>query len=814
MPYILPKQKIDTKSKTREWSISVINELDKYSASRGTLSDGRSRRYVKQVNYDLLNGRFNRADFDYVTRPYGYETNAFPAELNHYDIISPKINLLRGEEMKRPFNFKVTSENGDSVTEAEEQKKKLIMQVFTNQELMGKATDDEIHKKLVEVENYVKYNYKDIRALYGQHALNYLVKDRQLLYMFNNGFLDVLVAGEEIYWTGIVNGEPVVRQVNPLDISVVLDPNSEFIDDSQAIIEERWMTLGMIMDEFYDELKTEEIDRLEERNLGAISYPYSNVPFNIVSIENVPLDSSTTTNTRGIKDKDGNIRVVRYEWRSMRKVGFLTFVNESGEEETIIVDEDFKVDKTLDERIEWRWINEYWEGIKIFDNIYVHVGPKQNQRRRMDNANICKSGYVGAILNNRNSMSVSLVGRAKTYQYLYNIIYYRLELALAKSKGKAMIMDIAQIPTSEGWDVQKWMYYLDAMGIAFVNSFEEGKRGTSFAGQKPSFNNFQAIDLTMGDYVQQCVQMLDKIEDKVGELMGVTRQRLGQIQSSELVGNTERAVSQSNNVTEYLFTVHNEVKRRVLTGVLEYAKIAWRKGKKINYIDDTLAHVFYNIEGEVFDNSEYGVFLSNTLRDNQILEGLRGLSQVALQTDKANLSDVIAMMKSDSIVEIERRLEQGEQRKMEQAQQQQQQEQGLEQAKVQNEQDKMAWEADQKDKDRANKIQVATISALGAASVGSKQEDMDQNGQPDALDVAQHMLKVQDLGLKEQQIQGKQKLEESKAKTAQEHNKNQIDLENKRISLKEKEMAQKKELEHAKIAAKKASDAKKPKTGK
>src|ERR1035437_2888162 len=526
--YLLPKQKIDSKNKSREWCISVINELDKYSASRGTLSDVRSRRYVKQVNYDLLNGRFNRADFDYVTRPYGYEINAFPAELNHYDIISPKINLLRGEEMKRPFNFKVVSENGESVTDAEDQKKKLLMQVFTNQETMEK-TDDEVHQELIKVEDYIKYNYKDIRALYGQHALNYIVKDRQLVYMFNNGFLDILVGAEEIYWTGIVNGEPVVRQVNPLDISVVLDPNSEFIDDAQAIIEERWMTLGMIMDEFYDELKPEEIDRLEERNLGAISYPYSNVPFNIVSIENVPLDSSTTTNTRGIKDKDGNIRVVRYEWRSMRKVGFLTFVNESGEEETIIVDEDFKVDKTLDERIEWRWINEYWEGIKIFDNIYVHVGPKQNQRRRMDNPNICKSGYVGAILNNRNSMSVSLVGRAKKYQYLYNIIYYRLELALAKSKGKAMIMDIAQIPTSEGWDVQKWMYYLDAMGIAFVNSFEEGKRGTSFAGQKPSFNNFQAIDLTMGDYVQQCVQMLDKIEDKVGELMGVTRQRLGQI---------------------------------------------------------------------------------------------------------------------------------------------------------------------------------------------------------------------------------------------------------------------------------------------
>lgn len=784
---VIPKQKIDTKDKTDDWAKAVMHELDKYSPTRGSHTDGRSKRSVKQINYDLLNGRFNRADFSYVTSPYGYSSESFPAELQHYDIISPKINLLVGEEMKRPFNFRVVSENSETVEDAKGKKKELILNVFKDRELMGKSTDEEIQKELAKVEDYVKYSYKDMKSLFGQHALNYLVKDRQLIYLFNRGFVDALVSGEEIYWTGIVNGEPVVRQVNPLELSVVLDPNSEFIDDAQAIIEERWITLGMILDEFYDELTPEDIDKLEDRTLSGTGMGAGTIPFQIVSVDSVPIQDSNLHSGAGAKDQNGNVRVVRYEWRSMRKIGFMTKPNVDGQEETIQVDETYKVNKNEDETVEWKWINEYWEGVKILDNIFVGIGPKKNQRRRMDNPNICKSGYVGIILNNRNSVSVSLVGRAKAYQYLYNIIYYRLELALAKSKGKAMIMDIAQIPTSEGWDVQKWMYYLDALGVGFINSHEEGKRGQS-QGKTSNFNQFTSVDLTMGDFVQQCVNILDKIEDKVGELMGVTRQRLGEIQSSELVGNTERAVSQSSHVTEYLFNAHNEVKRRVLTSVLEYAKIAWRKGKKINYVDEGLAHVFYEIDGDTFDNSEYGVFVSNTPRDTEILSGLRSLAQVALQSDKANLTDVIAMMKSDSIIEIERRLEQGERRKEEAMAQQQKEAQAVEQAKVKQAQDAMSMEIDQKEKDRQNKLQIAQIQALGFA----KDQDTNSNDVPDVLEVAELTHKVQT-------EQAKLDLEKDKLDVSRKNS------EDERVHT-EKLAKMNQETERMKIQAKKESD--------
>ena len=256
----------------------------------------------------------------------------------------------------------------------------------------------------------------------------------------------------------------------------------------------------------------------------------------------------------------------------------------------------------------------------------------------------------------------------KPYQYLYNIIFYRLELALAKSKGKVALMDVAQIPGSEGWDVDKWMYYLDAMGIMFINSAEEGNRG-----QQSNFNQFQSIDLTMGNYIQTHIALLSQIEDKIGQLAGVSRQREGQTMASELVGNVERSISQSSHITEIWFYQHNEVKRRVVEALVDVARIAWRKGKKINFVTDDLGRTLLNIDGTEFSNTQYGVHVGNTAKDTKALETARQLLQSGIQSDKISLSEAIGVLNSDSLSEIRVELEEGEERVQKRQQEQQQQ---------------------------------------------------------------------------------------------------------------------------------------------
>lgn len=707
----LPRQRLPRSKKTSSWGKSVIDELESLSYSESY--NGRSSKYKKQINFDLYNGKIDLADFEYVINPYGFKEDEFPASFQHYDIISPKLNLLLGEEIKRPFNFRAVSINEDAVTEIEKRQKEAVNQAYRDfiASIAEGRDPQEEEQKLANIDHYLKYSFSDATERTSNQLLNYLTRELSLEFKFNQGFKDALISGEEIYWTGIVSGAPAVRLCNPLDITVIMDPDSEFVDDAQAVLEERWLQPSTIIDEFYQSPDfTDAIaKRIESCNTGSgiasgdINYPYINIG-----------DDSRDQGRN--HDHDGTIRVLRCEWKSQRKVGFL-YSTEAGQEIVELVSEDFTIpgdapkDKDgyyhfNDMKLKWYWISEYWEGTKIGDDIYLDIKPKQNQRRNLDNPSICKSSYVGLIYNNRNSESVSLIDRMKPYQYLYDIIYYRLELALAKTKGKVALMDVAQIPGSEGWDVDKWMYYLDAMGIMFVNSMEEGNRG-----QTSNFNQFQSIDLTMGNYIQTHVALLEQIKAEVGELSGVTRQRLGQVQTSESVGGVERAVSQSSAITEIWFYQHNEVKRRVLESVLDVAKIAYRNGKKINYIADDMSRHLINVSDLEFATTQTGVFIGNTSKDNQRLSDAKQLLHAAMQGDKVKMSEAISVLNSDSLVDIRKELEKGEAAQEQRAQQEQQSAQQMQQQQIQAAQQEKQAEMAHEDKlnmrDNDTKLQIA-----------------------------------------------------------------------------------------------------------
>jgi len=697
----LPRQRISRSKKTKKWGKAVIDDLEKLTQSDSY--NGRSTNHRKQINFDLYNGKINLEDFEYVINPYGFKENEFPATLQHYDIISPKINLLLGEEIKRPFTFRCLSTNDSAIGELEEKKKEYITSAYQEYIMALAQGEDpkEQEKKLAGMDKYLKYSFSDVRERTGNHIINYLMREQSLSFKFNKGFKDALIAGEELYWTGIVSGEPVVRVVNPLDLTVVMDPDSDFVEDATAIIEERWMSLPSILDSYYMSLSDKDARSLEsgksqgDKNFGPDSSGFTPIPRIIAG----DIEKGSPKGGKRGGEIDGTIRVIRCEWKSQRKVGFL-YTIEDDQEVVELVSEDFILPDDAskdvdgyyhfnDSRLIWYWISEYWEGTKIGNDIYVDIQPKQNQRRSLDNPSICKSGYAGLIYNARNSDSVSLIDRMKAYQYLYNIIFYRLELGLAKDKGKVALMDIAQIPTSEGWDTDKWMYYLDAMGVMFINSAEEGNKG-----EASNFNQFQSIDLSMGNYIQTHISLLSQIEDKIGQLAGVSRQREGQTMASELVGNVERSISQSSHITEIWFYQHNEVKRRVLEALVDTARIAWRTGKKINFVTDDLGRMLLNIDGTDFANTQYGVHVGNTAKDTKALETAKSLLQTGIQSDKVSLSDAIGVLNSDSLSEIRVELEQGEENQQKRQEQQQQSAQQSQEKMAEGQQQALAQSAE------------------------------------------------------------------------------------------------------------------------
>ena len=770
----IPRQRLSRSKKTTAWGKSVIDDLERLSDTE--TYNGRSSRDKKQINYDLFNGIFDISDFEYVVNPYGFKGGEFPATLQHYDIISPKINLLLGEEVRRPFNFRAVSTNQDAISEMEENQKQIIVQSHTDYIMsLAEGRDPaEAEQKLAGLEKYLKYSYSDLRERTSNHILEYIIREQSLEYKFNGGFKDALIAGEEIYWTGIVSGEPVCRLCNPLDITIINDPDSDFTEDAMAIIEERWLSVPTIIDEYYQSPDfTDKIAKKLESEYGGsnsgfgkdsgITYPSADF---IIKSED---DGGSNTKKKKGQGSDGSIRVVRCEWKSQRKVGFL-YIQESGQEVVELVDEKFEIpeDATKDDdgyyhfndaRLIWYWISEYWEGTKIGEDVYIDIQPKQNQRRSMDNPSICKSGYVGLIYNARNSVSTSFIDRAKPYQYLNNISHYRLELGMAKDKGKVAVMDVAQIPGSEGWDTDKWMYYLDAMGVMFINSAEEGNRG-----ERANFNQFQSIDLGMGNYIATHIGIIESIEQKLGELSGVSRQRMGQVQTSELVGNVERSISQSSAITEVWFYQHNEVKRRVLEAILDTARIAWRKGKKINFVTDDLSRQMLSI-GDEFANSQYGVFVGNTSKDNKNLAEAKSLLQAGLQGDKIKLSEAVAVLNSDSLVDIRKQLEYSEDKSAQQRQQSEQaalksQENMAAQAQ-QVEQAKMQQEDMLNKRDNDTKLQIAFKSdepEIQDDSMDNRKLDLDRDKYLDEIRFKDRQLEAaksktdRELSLKKEEI--------------------------------------------------------------
>jgi hypothetical protein len=766
--------------------------------------------YRKQINYNLVSGHINADDFKYVTRPYGLTKFEFPATFTNYNIITPKISLLEGEEAKRPFNFRVVATDNDSTNMIQREKTAMMHEVFKSawqQELASLGINIENQEEVAAstpeaVNRYFEYDYQSTREVNAQKGLEYLTRYLEIQDKFNTGWRDLLITGEEVYYVGLVSDEPVLEVVYPVYFHYDRNPDLRYIEDSAWAWREFFVPPADIYDKYYDVLTEKEIEYIESIKGGRAGVTVTNSSIG-VPIRYDGTDDNTGSGATYEQNSNVFVRVVHAEWKSLKKVGFVSWVDESGESHTDIVDEYYKPNPFNGETVEWKWINTVFEGTQVGEDIFLNVREKPNQYRSMDNPSKCKLGYVGVIFNGRNSQPYSLVEIMKPHQYLYNILLYRLELEIARAQGKKMIFDVAQIPSTEGFDMTKWLYYFNVLGIGFINSFEEGKG--KFAGQRPTFNQFQQIDLSMARVIDQYVMMLDKIEDMVGEISGVSKQRQGTISSSETVGGVERSVQQSSYITEPLFIAHNYCKQHVLTSLLEVAKLAWSNGKKINFVMDDMTRILLDIDGTDIVNAEHGVFISNNAKDDRILQAIQQLAERALGAGQVKLKDLVGILESQNITKAKKILEVSEKEMIALQQQQQQAEMEMQQQQIQAQmeqaQAQMQLEDSLNQRDNDTKIQVALIQS----------ETAEQAKMPEDK-TGELLLKAKELSdkrtLKERELRHKETLDNRDhefGKSVEDRKlKSDTDNERKRLEhekeMDAKELAHRKALEKEKLA--------------
>ena len=787
-----PQQKLPLKKKDEKWQHDCVN----YIIGEGNIvSDGptHSKFGELQTYYNLYNSIFDERDFKKITNPFKVE-DGFPATPQDFNIIRPKVDLLIGEETKRPMNFRVVRTSQEAASDLMEVQKQLLIQ-YLQAAITSKMGPEEQQQFQEQLQNgdimppeaiakYMDKDYKDVVENAAYHTIVYLREKLNLDNEFIKGWKDALIAGREIYYVGVLGAEPYAERVNPIDFSFDKSPDLEFIEDGSWCCRKMRLPITEVYDRYYDKLTEKDLNKLEEM-------------INKVS-GNSAGDKDERDLFKGIQlhfydnpiNDDASSRCVNVWhccWKSFKKMYYVTTFDQTGQPQIDILDESYI--PTGDEiSVEQDWIIEVWEGYRCGNDLYFGIQPVEYQHVSIDNPNSQKLPYCGAVYSNTNSKPRSLVSILKPLQYMYIVLWYRLELAIARDKGKVVNMDITQIPKSMNITPERWMHYLGSVGVNFINPYEEGWNIPGREGGKPAqFNQITALDLTMSNVIAEYIQLMDKIETLAGTISGITEQRTGAISTSELVGNVERSVVQSSHITEPLFWVHNQCKRRVLNMLVNVAKGAWEETgkKKLSYIFDNGERAFIDIN-EKFYYEDVDIFVSDTSKDVENIQKLQQLIQPAMQNG-ASLLEAAEILTNDNFNILKQKLKDMQTRQEQLAQQQQQaqaeQEQKLQEMQNQTKQQELMLQEAQMDlqryqidQDNATKIAVAEISAYR----GTENKDVDMNGIPDPVEIANQAIQQQkidsDAYTKRYEARQKREIENQKIKLEQDKMKHETQL--------------------------------------
>ena len=767
-----PEQRLTRAQKNKDdkqWFKDNINTLDKVSFTKGGVfgfnaaNTGISEYRRMKINYDLFNNIINKADFEKICSPFGEGVGELPVDFTNKDIISGKIKALLGMEMKRPFSWKIVATNKEATTRKEQEEFGRLKDFVQNSIMQPirleiekkyastdgkKLTPDEeqkiqeqVQQELQtmtpdEVKKYMERDHQDPAEALAHQLLQYLIQKEDIKMKFNKAWKHGRISGREIFWVGAYNGEPTVKVVNPLRFDYDKSPELDYIEDGEWACYETHMTPSEVVKYFGSELSLDEIDDIYKNYSHASALP----------------NESFTFRNDGTNSMLGT-RVLHAEWKSLKPFKFLKGVEpETGLPYEDIVDESYVLNYEVgDIEITTEWIPTKYEGYLIDRDKYAYLREVPGQHKDLDNLHTCKLSYIGAAYDNLNSEITSLVDRMKYYQYMFNIIWYRVELLMASDDGKALLLNSNLIPKSAGLDIEKWMYYFKVNKIGLLDPSEEGNKGNSNMGEAA-----KEIDLSLVSDIQKYQMLAEYFERRCGESVGITKQIEGQINGDEAVRNTQQALVQSANILEPYFDIHNNIKRNVLQALIECAKVAYSEYQpaSISYVLDDMSIKMLQPDYDLLENSTYGLFVSNSTKAGETLQTIQQLSHAAMQNQMLEMSDLLVILNSESTQEAEEVLKKAEKERIER-------EQSIEQQKMkaQAESEEKArqfrreeWDHEMVMMEREEElktdreIQKQTILSLGF----NEDKDLDKDGTPDVMEVAKFGI---DANLKSAKIQ-------------------------------------------------------------
>jgi hypothetical protein len=635
-------------------------------------------------------------------------------------------------------------------------------------------------------------------------------------------FRDMLISAREFYHIYEDNSKTGfnIEVANPKNTWFLSTPDRKWISDPTGRAQGAYaagtvqvMELSEIIEAIPD-LTKEEIDHLRSslQDYGLINVRESNLgnpnaPEGIDSVQydtfdplvlqtRMMIESEMKENNDGLKDFLGltnNVSsfgykyvVVRSYWISKKKIGKLIYLDELGNEQSTLVDESYKSGTMpTQQSLEWGWINQWYQGIKIGPDIY-HIKPFKL-------FNYCP--IIGTTFEVKNTEARSLVDLMKPFQVIYNVCMNQLYKLLEKEVGKVQLMSLRHIPIPKDGDAQDaldiWEMEARNRGVVFIDDSPENLKAPS------SFNQFTALDLTRTQEIQSRYTLAQQIKAECWELVGMSRQRMGSVAASETATGTNTAMQQSYSQTEPLFVAHEYVMGQLYQAIIDAALyIASSKPQStLSYITSEGLSAFVQVNGDDLKFRDLKVFATNRPEDTQMFNELRQLAQPLMQNG-GSLYDVIELYGTKSMREMKKTFkdlrdkqeamqQQAQQLEQQKVQQQNEQAQAQMQQAIQMKQADQAHDDYQRELDRLSKEKIAIISATGYGKVES--EDVNANAVPDVLEMSKlaqaeskatkdYGLRMADLQSKNKQANDKMSIEREKLQVARENMTNDLQV--------------------------------------
>jgi hypothetical protein len=559
------------------------------------------------------------------------------------------------EYPRRPFIYQVNNISDDGYSRYQEELKGQVMgsiqeafKLKLMEQMMqeGLLTEDgqpaseeamqEVQQRLEQVETPDKIkerfatSYKDAVAIKGQKWMNRLIPELYIRQKLNKCFKHWVIAGETYSFKTVQHGQLIYRPVSPLMIDYDKSPEQDFIEDGEWAVYEEFMTVSDAVDNYYDELKEENIKKMEQTTIyNSPTHLYDHL-------------STTLETSRGNK-----VRVLHIVWKGKKKWGMVTRMNpETMEVEQIEVDEDYQIDKET-ESVEWFWANEVYECTKLSHDIYVRKRAFPFQRNSMNNHSVTKLPYNGRKFSDTHSQNVSVLEIGLPLQIMYIIVTYTLERTIARSKGKIVLLDQNVIPRDEGWDEEKFFYYAEAMGYGLINRNQ--------IGVDKSYNQYQVLDMTLFDSIKQLIELQQHFKNEWDDLIGINRQRKGQTYASDLVGVNERATFQSTVITDMIFNLFEEWVERELQGILDLTRFLALDGVYKVWNSTDLNTELLEIEPVEYCSADLVVMVQSSAEAIGIKNKLEANVQAMIQAN-VKPSTVLNVLRSQNVAELESKL--------------------------------------------------------------------------------------------------------------------------------------------------------------